>query len=72
MSENKTFWDKVRIQWRAITSMAGELDTVSAATKIRKGINVRGTTVWILVCSIVIASVCILDAISGTTPPYKA
>ncbi len=57
MSENKTFWDKVRIQWRAITSMAGELDTVSAAVKIRKGISFRGTTVWILVCSIVIASV---------------
>ena len=57
MDEKKSFWDRLKIQWRAITSMAGELDTVSAAEKIRNGISFRGTTVWILVCSIVIASV---------------
>jgi uncharacterized hydrophobic protein (TIGR00271 family) len=57
MSDKKTFWDKVKVHWRAIISMTGELDTVSATEKISKGINVRGTTVWILVCSIIIASV---------------
>ena len=27
MDANKSFWDKFKVHWRAITSMAGELGT---------------------------------------------
>ena len=57
MEENRSFWDKVRIRWRALTSMGSEIDATVAEEKIRKGVNVRGTNVWILACSIIIASV---------------
>ena len=57
MDANKSFWDKFKVHWRAITSMAGELDTAAAAERIRGGVNVRGSNVWILVCAIIIASV---------------
>ena len=57
MGDNLSFWDKIKFNWHSVTSMDDELDTVAAAGKIRNGINVRGTNVWILVCSIVIASV---------------
>ena len=57
MEEKRTILERLRIGWRAVTSMGSELDTNAAAEKIRGGVNVRGTNVWILVCSIVIASV---------------
>mgnify|MGYP002623396661 CR=1 FL=1 len=57
MSKKNRFWESVKKQWREITSVSGELDTAAATEKIRGGIYMRGTTIWILVCSIVIASV---------------
>lgn len=40
-----------------LTSTHDEVDTLSAEARIRSGIWFRGTNVWILVCSVVIASV---------------
>ena len=54
---NGSVWDRLKALWRVTTSMGSELDTAVAAQKIRRSINVRGTNVWILACSIVIASV---------------
>lgn len=57
MANGNTFWDRLKALWRVTTRVGSELDTAAAAEKIRRGINVRGTNVWILACSIVIASV---------------
>lgn len=57
MANGKNIWDRLKALWRITTSVGTELDTEEAAEKIRGGINVRGTNVWILACSIVIASV---------------
>lgn len=57
MREKRSIWDTVKLSFRAITSMGDQLDTVAAAEKIRGGVNIRGANVWILACSIVIASV---------------
>jgi uncharacterized hydrophobic protein (TIGR00271 family) len=57
MAEKRTLWDYIKLQWHSITRIGDEIDTDAASEKIRHGINVKGTTVWILVCSIVIASV---------------
>ena len=46
-----------KLNFKAITSMRGQLDTAAAAEKIRGGVNIRGANIWILACSIVIASV---------------
>ena len=54
---SRSFWDKIKLQWRAITRVGDELDIAAASAKIRNNLNVRGTTVWILACSIIIASV---------------
>ena len=37
--------------------MKDQLDTAAAAERIRRGVSIRGTNVWILVCAIIIASV---------------
>ena len=57
MREKRSLWDTIRLSFRAITSMGDQLDTVAAAEKIRGGVNIRGANVWILACSIIIASV---------------
>ena len=57
MAKEHTFWERVRYGWRKITSMTDELDTAAAAERIRGGVNIKGANVWILVCSIIIASV---------------
>ena len=57
MSEKRSIWDSIKLQWRSITRMGDEIDTAAAAEKIRGGVNIKGTNIWILVCSIVIASV---------------
>ena len=57
MAGKRSLWDYIKLQWRSITRVGDEIDTAAAGEKIRHGINVRGTNVWILVCSIVIASV---------------
>jgi len=57
MKDNRSIWETIRVGWRAITSVGDELDTVAAADKIRGGVAIKGTNVWILACSIVIASV---------------
>ena len=57
MSTNRSFWDYIKLKWRTITHLGDEIDIAAATEKIRNGINVRGTNVWILACSIVIASV---------------
>ena len=54
---SRSFLDIIKLQWRAITRVGDELDIAAASEKIRNNINVRGTTVWILACSIIIASV---------------
>ena len=57
MSSNRTLWETLKLQWRSVTHIGDEVDIAAAAEKIRSNINVRGTNVWILTCSIVIASV---------------
>ena len=57
MAAKRSLWDYIKLQWHSITRIGDEIDTEAASEKIRHGINVKGTTVWILVCSIVIASV---------------
>ena len=57
MREKKSLWDTIRLGLKAITSMGDQLDTAAAAEKIRGGVNIRGANVWILACSIIIASV---------------
>ncbi|MBO4416921.1 MAG: TIGR00341 family protein [Bacteroidales bacterium] len=57
MREKRSLWDTIRLSFRAITSVGDQLDTVAAAEKIRGGVNIRGANVWILACSIIIASV---------------
>ena len=57
MSGKRTFWDYLKLQWRAVTHLGDEVDITAAAHKIRNNINFRGTNVWILACSIIIASV---------------
>ena len=41
---------------KAITDLSGQMDTEAAADRIRAGVPFRGANVWILVCSIMIAS----------------
>lgn len=55
--EKKTFREKVRQAWRILTFMGNEIDTENAEVSIREGIHFRGSRVWILACSIIIASV---------------
>ena len=55
--ENKSVSEKLRQSWRILTYMGNEIDTESAEVGIREGIYFRGAQVWILACSIIIASV---------------
>ncbi len=55
--ENKTLGGKIRQWWRILTFMNNEIDTSAAEARIREGIYFRGTNVWILACSVIIASV---------------
>ena len=57
MREKRSVWDTVKLGFRAITSLGGQIDTEAAAEKIRSGVAIRGANVWILACSIIIASV---------------
>lgn len=52
-----TLWQNVRQQIGEIVNMSEHIDTVDAAVKIKNNIWFRGPNVWILVFSIVIASV---------------
>ena len=55
--EKSKVWDSIKNFLRNETSLKGEIDTVTAEEKIRNNIWFRGANVWILVCSVIIASV---------------
>lgn len=55
--DKKSVSEKLRQSWRILTYMGNEIDTESAEVGIREGIYFRGAQVWILACSIIIASV---------------
>lgn len=55
--DKKTLGEKLRQFWRILTYMGNEIDTEGAEVSIREGIYFRGSQVWILACSIIIASV---------------
>lgn len=57
MRGKRSVWDTVKLGFRVITSLGGQIDTEAAAEKIRSGVAIRGANVWILACSIIIASV---------------
>ena len=57
MAERHSLRDYIKHQWHSFTRVGDEIDTKAASEKIRNGITVQGITVWILACSIVIASV---------------
>ena len=52
-----TIWDNIRRRIRYYSYIGSDIDTDSAAQRIRSGIWFRGPNVWILAFSIVIASV---------------
>ena len=49
-------WQNVLSRLRKIVRIEGDMDTVAASDRIRSAIPFRGPNVWILACSIVIAS----------------
>lgn len=55
--DKKTLSGKLRQFWRVLTYMGNEIDTDGAEVSIREDIYFRGSKVWILACSIIIASV---------------
>ncbi|MCR5760022.1 MAG: DUF389 domain-containing protein [Bacteroidales bacterium] len=55
--DKKSVSEKLRQSWRILTYMGNEIDTEGAEVGIREGIYFRGAQVWILACSIIIASV---------------
>ena len=55
--EKSNIWDSIKDFLRNETSLKGEIDTVTAEEKIRNNIWFRGANVWILVCSVFIASI---------------
>ncbi len=55
--EKSKIWDNIKNFLRSETSLKGEIDTVTAEEKIRNNIWFRGANVWILVCSVFIASI---------------
>jgi uncharacterized hydrophobic protein (TIGR00271 family) len=54
---DKDFWAVVKRMFRQYISLADEIDTESAAIRIKNGIWFRGPNVWILAFAIVLASV---------------
>ena len=52
----QTHWQNFLSRLRKIVRIEGEMDTVAASDRIRSAIPFRGPNVWILACSIVIAS----------------
>lgn len=54
---DKDFWGAVKRVFRQYISLADEIDTESAAVRIKNGIWFRGANVWILAFAIVLASV---------------
>ena len=54
---DKDFWGAVKRMFRQYISLADEIDTESAAVRIKNGIWFRGANVWILAFAIVLASV---------------
>jgi len=54
---DKDFWGAVKRLFRQYISLADEIDTESAAVRIKNGIWFRGANVWILAFAIVLASV---------------
>ena len=52
----QTHWQNFLSRIRKIVRIEGEMDTVAASDRIRSAIPFRGPNVWILACSIVIAS----------------
>ena len=54
---DKDFWGAVKRSFRQYISLADEIDTESAAIRIKNGIWFRGANVWILAFAIVLASV---------------
>ena len=54
---DKDFWGAVKRMFRQYISLADEIDTESAAIRIKNGIWFRGANVWILAFAIVLASV---------------
>ena len=52
----QTHWQIFLSRLRKIVRIEGEMDTVAASDRIRSAIPFRGPNVWILACSIVIAS----------------
>ncbi len=53
---DNTLWDKAKRTVKKYIHIHGEIDTESAAQRIRSGIWFRGANVWILAFSIIIAS----------------
>lgn len=52
-----SFWISLKEKFLRLSSLNGQLDTDAASENIRNNIHFQGPTVWILVFSIVIASV---------------
>ena len=50
------FWVKARAVFREIADISAHIDTTDAAERIKSNIWFRGPNVWILACSIIIAS----------------
>ena len=52
----KPDWQSIMDRIRKIVNLGGHMDTVTAAERIKEAIPFRGPNVWILACSILIAS----------------
>ena len=52
----KPDWQNILDRIRKIVNLGGHMDTVTAAERIKEAIPFRGPNVWILACSILIAS----------------
>ena len=52
----KTDWQTILSHLRKIVNLGGHMDTIAATERIKDAIPFRGPNVWILACSILIAS----------------